>query len=466
MRYPNSVGSVGGGARLSARPQPSPRPLPRPGPIGPQPRRAPGRPQREAPRRPPSPSPRPAPRPPLPVPRRSSPVGPRPQWAPQPFERFPKKGIWSRPAVRGLTRLSGPITIIMFGWEAWRWFDGKQPGWYLPAGWNYFPGCDYEPEFAHQLLFNGCIHNQAGVNDAGEPPFILQRAVSGRRRWGAGLYRYNPGSGRGDHVLSYYKDFFPPDPAAAPTETKPTDIPRWMPKEPAKWPSATSGWGPALYPDWQPVSPPFIEEPSTPPLGVPRPPNPGTPQWPDRWNDVPDTVPFPGLEPYEPPVPIRRPDPDGSWEVNPEAAERPDTQVSFNARGQAQVRQQQNKRPRRPPRGTKERKLHLRGAAAALWRGFGPVTEFGDFVDALYEGVPKEAQRDLFFKLRRRPKAIEKMEAIYDNINEIDMQKVIKAYLENQVEDFILGSIGQLEAGANQRNPFGRPLGYGAGFAL
>lgn len=398
-----------------------------------------------------------------------------------PFERFPKNGNWARPSPRNLLKWGGAAGWILTGYALYEWLRPQDAGWDIPAGWNVFWGCDYEPEFAHTLLYNACIHNQAGVNDAGEPPFILQRAVTGRRRWGAGIYRYNlSGNGRGDHIMSYYKDFFPPDPAAAPTETKPTDIPRWHPEQRFSPPSVSLGWGPMRWPDWMPVAPGFALTPSTPPLGEPVPLNPGTPQWPERWYDFPDTVPFPGLEPILPPIPspqpwphpdapppvVPSPDPESPWQTNPEAVWRPDNETVLHPNGRAVSRPRPDRKPKRPPRGTKERKVRLRGAAAALWRSFNPITEFADAVQVLYNCIPYETRRSIFFKLRRQPKAAEQMAYIYRYINDIDMGCVITGYIANQVEDFILGRIGRLEAEANQRNPFGRPLGYGAGYAL
>lgn len=387
-----------------------------------------------------------------------------------PYERFPKDGNWARPSPRNLLKWGGAAGWILTGYALYEWLKPSQGGWDIPPDWIVTDGCDYEPEYASTVVFTGCIHNQAGVHDAGEPPFILGSGVSGWVRWGAGLYRYNPGSGRADHIMSYYRTFYPPAPEAKPLWQKPTEFPRWLAPRPWTPPEFSLGWGPQLYPDWLPVAPGFAVRPETPPLGKPRPLNPGTPQWPDRWYDLPDTVPFPGLEPYEPPVPSKeppiRPDPDGGWQTNPDAAQMPDHVTTLRPHGRASSQTKPNRLPRRPPRGTKERKVRLRGAAAALWRSFGPITEFADSVQVLYDCIPYATRRQIFFKLRRQPKAIEQMNYIYKHINDIDMGCVVTGYIANQVEDYILGRIGQLEAGANQRNPFGRPLGYGAGYAL
>lgn len=384
-----------------------------------------------------------------------------------PFERFPKDGPWGRGAARLLIRGSWAGWLLV-GYELWNWAKPSAGGMVVPPGWNYIPGCEDPPDFYSSLLSSlGCIRNQAGPTDTGVPPFVIQRAVTGRRRWGAGAYQVGSLPSRADHMFSYWADFYPPSPHAAPLEEQPTDVPRYEAARPMSWPTYSLGWAPMLYPDWSPVAPGFITQPETPPLGAPKPLNPGTKQWPEV-GPLPDTVPWPGLEPYQPPVPqpVIRPTPDGGVEVNPEAEWKPDHSVSVSTRGRFETRPRPNKLPKRPPRGTKERKVRMGRVMGAIWRGISPITEFADTVDVMYECLPWLVKVKTYQRRGRQPGTAEKVALIYRHINELDMSCVVTGFIAEQVEDMFYGAIGRLEAGANQRNPFGRPLGYGAGWAL
>lgn len=401
-----------------------------------------------------------------------------------PFERFPKDGNWARTAARQFKRFGGnPLAWFFIGWEIGGYFGGNSGGWQTPdAGWVYLPGCEGEAELHSPTIYTGgCIQNQAGVwpGDPSPAPFVIQRAVTGRRRWGVGYYRESNVAGRVTHVRSYYKDYYPPHPAAAPTETKPVnDVPYYEPPKAPSWGSARLGWSPNKWPDWMPVAPPFVLEPVAPPLGTPNPSNPGTPQWPDHGpkpsrpprprpqpdpDPVPhpfpgDTTPFPGLEPYAPPVP------NVGGLTLPISSQ--GTMIALNPNGSAKAwPRPDHGRVRRPPRGTKERKTLLRGRAAQLWRWFGPPTEFADLIDSMYKCMPKKMKRQQFIdngfaKVGRAARA----QIIYENINDLDVGCFIAAYLENQVEDFVFGRAGQAlgRASANRNSPFG----YGTGPAL
>lgn len=306
-----------------------------------------------------------------------------------------------------------------------------------------------------------CVYNQAGVTQVSNPPVQVQYSrVSGRRRYGVAWYERNPDNGRAHHHSTWWIDTYPPG------NEVPPDYPRPVDEQPAKYPTYRLGYGVARVPDWMPVATDYIVDADPPPLDAPHVPNPGTEQWPETGPN-PDTVPFPGLEPYQPPVPVIRPDPEGNPELNPEAPQVPDNVTVI--RGNYQVKQYprpQQRLAHKPPRGTKERKVRLRGVAAALWRSFGAPTELADFIDVLYECLPKAVKVRAYQRNGKQPGRAERMQIIYQQINGLDIACAIQGFIENQIEDEILGRIGRLEAGANQRNPFGRPLGYGAGFAL
>lgn len=467
MMYPNSVNGGSGVARLSATVIPFRSPVPRRGPVGPQPRRTPGRPAPMRPRRPPAPAPRPAgPRLPAVYPR-PVPGGSKPVLLPIPNGPAQRSLVpWG--FMRGLV---GGLGWVLVGYELYQWMSPREGGWLNPAGWSSFPGCPEAPQWTAAVIYTGgCLRNQAGVGPTpGDPPYVLQRAKTGRRRWGVGYYKTNPGSGRADHIHSFYRDYFPPHPAAAPSEVPPVaDLPTWQNPRVAVLPSVNLGYAPGLVPDWMPVAPPFVVQPSAPPFGVPVPPNPGTPQWPDRKYDVPpDTVPFPGLEPYQPPVPVPpiRPNPEGGWDVQEGAYQHGDSRVVIYPNGATSARPAQHY-ARRPPRHMKERKARLGPVASYLWRSFGTPTEIGDTIEVVYKCLSKKTRREEFFRARRAPGAKRMLEVIYEHINEVDMGCVVNGFIAEQIEDFVFGASGRYEAKANRDNPFNRPLGYGAGFAL
>jgi len=383
-----------------------------------------------------------------------------------PYERFPSKGPWARPPVAPLLKgLGRVLPIWLIGSVLPSWVPPRDGEWVVPPDWVLYTQCAGDTNgLSSRLSDINCINNQAGVvneNPANAPWQIAQGLTW--VRYGVGHYWFRPDNGRADHRRSYYITL--PKPAV-----KPTTIPHYVPPRAAVYPQFDIGWGPMRNPDALPVASGYIPNVGAPPLGEPVPENPGTPQWPDRGpypDSPPDTVPFPGLEPWAPPGPVIVPDPAGQPGINPDAPHMPDSVVNMHPNGRVTTGPATRPdRVRRPPRGTKERKTHLRGAAAMLWRSFGAPTELADFIDVMYECLPKAVKVQAYKDNGRQPGAAARSAIIYQHINDLDIACAIQGFIENQIEDEILGRIGRLEAGANQRNPFGRPLGYGAGFAL
>ena len=115
----------------------------------------------------------------------------------------------------------------------------------------------------------------------------------------------------------------------------------------------------------------------------------------------------------------------------------------------------------RPPgRGTKERKLRVTGASAALLV-VGGVTEAADFVDALWRAIPLTL-RDRHATLTR------KIEQIYAHYEEIKLADFIHNYLVDSAKDAAYAAFGLLNQHASAvLKPHGNlPIGFAAGPAL
>lgn len=227
------------------------------------------------------------------------------------------------------------------------------------------------------------------------------------------------------------------------------------------FPNMPSPWAPSVFPHELPIGMP---SPSAPPLNFPRP-DPWSPESPSRGprpDEVPKTEPAPVPKPSPLPEPapnpaprpnvIQNPFPDApldSWLPSPRPTPRP------------QVRPQ---RPQPPRKNEKEKKARMGAVAGAIWAAFGPITETVDFVDVLYEALPRNIKRDAYNKLGRQPNPIERAELIYRNINQMDVGKALTGWAQNEIEDFIIGKFGKGVGKASQKD--GRPIGYGAGPAI
>lgn len=114
----------------------------------------------------------------------------------------------------------------------------------------------------------------------------------------------------------------------------------------------------------------------------------------------------------------------------------------------------------RPPGRKKEKKLHVRNVAGGAWVALNIVTEGFDFVEALFDALPKE--------LRPKPAKgrfltpYDKAKALFDAWDQLPSdywQKALAALINNQVEDAFYGLQGQLSQKALKFT--GQPTGSG-----
>lgn len=188
------------------------------------------------------------------------------------------------------------------------------------------------------------------------------------------------------------------------------------------------------------------------PIGRPAPrPEPWSPEWPDvgpRPQPRPQPRPRPRPRPDANARPMSRPFAPGAVVVTPNVGPRPVAP----------------KGPQPPGPRTKERKGGLPPWAAAVWRGVGPITEAGDFIDSFYEALPRRTKIAEYNKRGRQPNPLEKLDIIYRNIGSLDLGKALGNVVANEVEDRAIGKFGKAlgQASANS----GRPIGFGAGPAL
>lgn len=111
--------------------------------------------------------------------------------------------------------------------------------------------------------------------------------------------------------------------------------------------------------------------------------------------------------------------------------------------------------------GTKERKTRLSPAISAILKGVSKATEGVDFVNALYDALPPQ-YRPRYRKTKHEKRAVtpqEKMKALWENADKIDISEAIENLISNQIEDYVYGKIGQ-QAGRNSEL-LGRQYGFG-----
>lgn len=115
---------------------------------------------------------------------------------------------------------------------------------------------------------------------------------------------------------------------------------------------------------------------------------------------------------------------DNPYRVRPEANHR-----SYGTLVRAQARQRSPQLADRPPkRRTKERKIKIRGKFAKAVRVLSALTEWDDFVSALYTGLPEKYKID-------NASHWDKMKALYLHSDELDVRSAIGAVIINEVID-------------------------------
>lgn len=487
MQYPNSIISRAGGA---ARPSPVPAaPVPRPKPSPAAPRRKPGRPAPQRPRRPPTAPQRPAPAPQRPGPVRPNPTKPgrfpdrtpglpyrNPPKVPPIFKPLPWLGVGVG-LFYTLTKPAGP------------WDVGDTVGpWILYKRCDP-PAADSTPfmvshrmygQTAGMTIIENCYNNQAGFWDGVSvnpgPPWaeaspgdtsrtrnrvVLQFVGSlshfARAHSVYTWYRRHTNAAGGIAGIDGPPYFNGPNaltPQPGPYKTPPSAVPAPLPDAaPGPW------WAPFFPPWFAPGQVPH--NPAAPPVQWPA-------QRPEPWSpEAPDVGPRPEPNPQPAPQPDKVPVPEIVPEVFPEVIWVPAPyvpQVSISPRGTKAQPRPQEKRVRRPPRGTKERKVRFTPLMSFLWNSFNPITEGIDMINFMYECLPWKLKVEQYKKRGRQPNPGEKVGLIYQNINSLDVGCAVNSYIKEQLED-MLYALGSSAAG-NAAKKDDRPIGYEAGGSL
>lgn len=149
-----------------------------------------------------------------------------------------------------------------------------------------------------------------------------------------------------------------------------------------------------------------------------------------------------------------------------------------NATGRSvRYRTRPNRGRQRPKPNEKEKKLtvHSKKGTSIAWIGLNLATEVFDFIDALFNGLPdeviKETRATYDYGARGGGNAdpYAKARAIWDHFDEMDWSKAINAFINNQVEDMVVGTLGVIAGSANKAGNLvtggggavsGRPQGF------
>jgi len=116
----------------------------------------------------------------------------------------------------------------------------------------------------------------------------------------------------------------------------------------------------------------------------------------------------------------------------------------------------------KPPKRENEVKHKLPTSAIKILKAVSAVTEAIDFVDALYKALPSEYRpryRNTMHE-KRVTTPTERMEAVIKNAEKIDIYDAIDNLVENQIEDYVFGKVGQAAGEASKQVG----LNYGMGF--
>lgn len=117
-----------------------------------------------------------------------------------------------------------------------------------------------------------------------------------------------------------------------------------------------------------------------------------------------------------------------------------------------------------PPPGEVERKVAIKSKAVRIVTNIvNGVTESLDVINSLWDALPKQYQTR---KRGERTTPQQKTADLIKHYEQIDINAAIYNIGVNQIEDYVFGRAGQALGKASKKNPFGRPLGYGAGEAL
>nr|QJB20625.1 MAG: hypothetical protein [Microvirus sp.] len=154
------------------------------------------------------------------------------------------------------------------------------------------------------------------------------------------------------------------------------------------------------------------------------------------------------LAPYTPALPVpweliphKKPDPFEPPPASDVAPSPPADRKRVLEMSQSRIRISSQPNTRRPPkRNEKEKKFQGSSGAARmifgkLARAKEAATEIDDFIDNIFEALPKKRQKEL--KGRKTPQA--KLKKVYDHFDEVDWEEAAKNWAKNYIEDKMMG---------------------------
>lgn len=172
------------------------------------------------------------------------------------------------------------------------------------------------------------------------------------------------------------------------------------------------------------------------------------------------------------------PEPEGDPFVRPDPGNRPNEMVVVVS--PPGVNPASNPAPRthasRAPQGKKEKeKKWVMTSKHIVQRIFGAVTEASDFIDALWEALPKNKKGGyyklhgkggkVFYKWRHKVSVTRKLQDLYNGYEDLDMNDALHNIAVGQLEDAAIGKLGkkaQQEA-SDSLEMLKRPVGFGFG---
>jgi len=415
------------------------------------------------PGRPPSPAPRPVPYRPG-TPRRP----PTPGWRPRPptpaqAARLARSGL----SLARFTRFTplglglGLLADYLLGFVP---PPGLNPGrWELRVG----PCTQACPPYCAGPYYNlatsyaTCASNQAWVPVfSGTLPTESELAAASAYSWGyqrtvvPGLFRYQV-------IESWRKKTNPAvGPEILPPKPKPVLAPIASP-----WPVRAPLPIPFMVPNG-PVAPPLANPPVRPPV------RPAPDPWPTPtpapiWRPSPQVGPIrlPRTDPGELPwvidfpisPPIVRPRPSAPGNPQEPPSDRPQTgrPRAPQVTNRPMIRDLPQARPReKPPRREKERKVKpaVPGLASALRGVAEELLELGDIIEALHGALPAH------LRAPRGATPVDQANAVWENLDELDMNDAFCNLINNAIEDEVWGRFGSA-IGAPIGEALNSPLG-------
>lgn len=444
--YPTQRNYRSGSGTVRGRPE---RGVPRSRPSGPAPRRTPGRPA----------------------------ARPRPTYRPGAPAKLPKPPGVSRGAIRaaanafrGLGPLAGAFGVgYMIGSIIFRKY-GDEGGLLInnPAGWTEYIAEGQCDPWANLRGPVGTIWAQVpGRHADNNICFQAVPNLGGNSNTSRGFWidMVNWENSRFTHIASFVR--------ANPIPINPKPTVEIIPPSKPRPAVVTDPWfreqvGPAIRTN--PGLAPVIESPVGPEVG-PRP------------STAPKPVPGVGSEGYSSGEPSNRPNGLPSGSPSPQPIPRT------------------NPNPARPPRNVKERKMKASAAYRASFGTYGFLTETEDVLDAFHKALKKGCGKGVTsrkgsakakavwvaggsdFNWRRHwngkfvewkrepgryrePSYTEKLGAVWNNFDCVDLAEFWKHYIDNQAEDALFGTASKDDREASKRMRPGVRIGIGTGPAL